>query len=84
MSTKIDKQQGPLKLQAIYPVPMLARAAGVEPHALLRALRSAGVELVSSGRALLVPLSEIKIRIPNLWRSIVEAERVRAAAIASR
>jgi hypothetical protein len=50
----------------------------VTPQLLSRLLRAHGVELVSNGKCLLVPLSEIERRIPPLWRSIQTIERLRA------
>ena len=72
--------KGPLKLQALYSVPMLARAAGVTQQMLKRLLRANGVVMLCTGRSLFVPLTEIQRHIPPLWHSIVSAERVRADA----
>jgi hypothetical protein len=71
---------GTLEIRALYTIPMLARAANVPPQKLGRLLRATGVELLTSGRSLFVPLSEIHEKIPPLWRSIVAAERARCEA----
>jgi hypothetical protein len=44
---------------------------------LRRLLRSNGVELLRSGRALFVPLTEVQRKIPPLWESLCLAERMR-------
>jgi excisionase family DNA binding protein len=73
-----------LPLRAVYTVPELAKYAGVSRFFLLRLLRSNDVPFVRSGRMVLVPLCDIELRMPRLWRSIVAAERVRADARAER
>jgi len=80
MKRRADDGGEALEVKALYSVAELARAAGVTEQMLLRALRLNGVELVTAGRSIFVPLSEIETRIPPLWRSIVRAERVRADA----
>jgi hypothetical protein len=67
-----------LELKAIYAVAELAHAVGVTPFTLLRLLRANGVELVTAGRAVMVPVTEIEARLPALWRSLVTVEKVRA------
>ncbi len=47
---------------------------------LLRLLRANRVELVTAGRAVMVPLTEIQRQIPPLGRSLVATDRVRADA----
>jgi hypothetical protein len=69
-----------LHVRALYPVPILARACGVTQQRMARLLRANGVALVHSGRSIIVPLSEIRRRIPALWDSLVTAERLRAEA----
>jgi hypothetical protein len=69
-----------LEIRALYSIAELARAAGVTTYMLRRALRAAGVDLLRSGRALYVPLSEIESKIPSLWQSIRRAEQVRRSA----
>ena len=71
-------REGALEVQAMYSVAALARVANVTPSLLRRVLRANGVELVRAGRAALVPLSEIEIKIPPLWESLKAAEMLRA------
>jgi hypothetical protein len=66
MRSRMDRDDGPLRLQALYSLTTLARVAGVTKQTLTRVLRANGVALLGSGRALLVPLSEIRARIPHL------------------
>jgi hypothetical protein len=80
MRSRADSsRRGPLRVQALYSVGALARAGNVSPDMLLRLLRASKVELVRSGRAVLVPLHEIEEKIPALWKSIELAERLRHA-----
>lgn len=81
MSERRNRDDGPLMLQAFYSLATLARAGAVDSHVLSRLLQASGVEFMRSGRAVLVPLSEIKARIPNLWRSLVQIERTRLALL---
>ena len=74
--TKLEKEL--LKLQAAYSLWALAQAAGLAPRVLKRILQSAGVRLLRTGRAVHVPLAELDARIPELWRSIILVERLRA------
>jgi hypothetical protein len=69
-----------LEVKALYPVPILARACGVTQQRLVRLLRRNGVALLNSGRAIIVPLSEIRRRLPALWESLITAELLRAEA----
>ncbi len=80
MSSRSEDRGKPLELKALYSVPELSRAAGVTRFMLLRLLRANRVQLVAAGRVVMVPLAEIQRHIPPLWRSLVEAERVRADA----
>jgi hypothetical protein len=83
MRARSDAGAGALELQALYSVATLARAAGVTQQLMLRALRAAGVDLLTVNRSILVPLVELEARAPLLWRSIVAAERIRADARAA-
>ena len=47
---------------------------------LRRALQKANVQFVRAGRAVLVPLSEVKKKIPNLFESICVIEEQRTKA----
>jgi hypothetical protein len=69
-----------LQIRALYLVPILARACGVTQGRMARLLRANGVAFVRSGRSIIVPLSELRRRVPALWDSLVAAERLRAEA----
>lgn len=66
-----------LEVQALYSIATLARVARISTYQLRRVLRSNGIVFVRGGRALLVPLSEIRSKIPPLWESLCDAERAR-------
>jgi hypothetical protein len=68
----------PLQLRAVYTVRELARAVGVTPHLMRSILRASGVELLQPTRLVLVPLSEIQEKLPQLWKSILLSEATRA------
>jgi hypothetical protein len=80
MRARRDRKRGPLKVQAVYSIQTLARVAGVTHQLLGRLLRAADVNMLTAGRSILVPLTEIEAKIPPLWRSIVKVERLRADA----
>jgi hypothetical protein len=69
-----------LQLRAFCPIAALARAAGVPPYKLLRLMRRCRVVFIHAGRSFYVPLSEIREKIPSLWRGIRTAEDLRQAA----
>ena len=69
----------PLPLRALYTVGELARAVGVSRYMMTRLLRAKGVELLRSGRRLIVPLCEIEEKLPLLWRSVLLAEAARTS-----
>jgi hypothetical protein len=60
----------PLQVQAIYSIPALARIANVSWHLMARLLRANGVRFIHSGRSLLVPLQEVRDKIPPLWDAL--------------
>ena len=68
-----------LELRAYYTIAELARAAGVTTFSLLRLLRRNEVVFLRTGRALFVPLSEIRTKIPPLWEGLLAKEELRAA-----
>lgn len=69
-----------LPVKALYTFKELAEAVDFPPGKLRRLAKLSGVELVRSGRAMFVPLSEIEEKIPRLWKSILAAERARHPA----
>ena len=71
-------KQAVLEVKALYSVAELARGANVGADRLRRVLRASGVTLLRGGRVLLVPLSEIREKIPALWESILAADRRRS------
>ena len=60
MIVRTDNRPSPLEVQALYSLAALARSAHVTRDLLRRVLRTNGVQFVRGGRALFVPLSEIK------------------------
>jgi hypothetical protein len=80
MHSRRDTHPIALEVQALYSVAALARAANVGTELLRRVLRANGIVFVRGGRALLVPLSEIRDRIPLLWESLKAAEQARQSA----
>jgi hypothetical protein len=66
-----------LNVQAVYSIGALARIGNVGPDLIRRVLRANGVTLVRVGRALSVPLSELKAKIPPLWDSLLLCEQLR-------
>jgi hypothetical protein len=76
MRSRTDTSTG-LKLQVVYSLGALARIGNVDPDLLRRILRANGVALVRVGRALSVPLSELRQKIPPLWESLLLCEKLR-------
>ena len=70
-------ERGALSLRALYSISELASVAGVHRHVMRRLVLGSGVRFVSTGRKLLVPLSEIQDRLPDLWQSLLRLERAR-------
>ncbi len=84
MKPRTDNRPIGLEVQALYSIAALARAVNVSTFTLRRLLRSNGVELVRGGRALFVPLSEIRRKIPPLWESLRAAEELRGKGTTGR
>jgi hypothetical protein len=80
MKNRFDLRGDLLEIRALYSVPALARIAKVSADMLRRVLRAANVELLRSGRVILVPLSEIRDKVPSLWKSLANAEELRRRA----
>ncbi len=66
-----------LPLRALYPLGQLARAVGLSDRRLQHLLEKAGVEVLRSGWAKYVPLSELERKVRPLWESIKSAEMMR-------
>jgi hypothetical protein len=62
--------------RAVYSIAELASIGNVSRQSLGRLLDACGIEFVYAGRTALVPLSEIRRKIPPLWESILAAEKV--------
>jgi len=69
-----------LPIQAFYSLPELARASGISRFKLRRMLESKGIAFERSGRSVLVGLSELEKKYPELWDSIKIAASLRRAA----
>jgi hypothetical protein len=68
-----------LPIQALYQVGPLAKAIGVTHRRLQRLLKLEEVHVFRVGRFLLVPLTELETKVPDLWDSIKAAESFRRA-----
>jgi len=79
--TNPESQTAGLRGRIFYAVAELARVGNVPVYRLVRLLRSNGVTLLHSGRALYVPLDEIQRKIPPLWKSIRIMEALRRGAV---
>ena len=77
---KLRKSMQALKVQAIYSVAELAKAAGVPWRRLKRVLDGYDVTFLRAGKSFYVPLSELERKVRPLWAGIVEAEHVRVIA----
>ena len=73
-------ERGALSLRALYTISELAMIAGIHRDAMRRLVVKSGVETLLSGTKLLVPLSEIQDRLPELWLSLTRMERARYEA----
>ncbi len=80
MHRRRDGLAAQLEVRPLYSIAALARVAKLTRDRLRRLLRTNGVRLVHSGRALFVPLSEIEKKIPPLWASLCSAEKIRRIA----
>jgi hypothetical protein len=77
MRTRLDCRDDLLEVRALYSVTALAQIANVSRDMLRRVLRSSGVTFLHAGRVLLVPLSEIRSKVPPLWKTLEAAELLR-------
>ncbi len=66
-----------LPIRALYHVTHLARAAGVTYRTLFSLLKSEGARVYRAGRSVLVPLTEVEDKLPEVWESIKGAESLR-------
>jgi hypothetical protein len=68
-----------LPVRAAYRLGELARAASLSRWRMLRLLESSDVELVRVGRVIVVPLSELEMKVWPIWEAIKAAETLRHA-----
>jgi hypothetical protein len=62
-------------IAALYTIPQLAQMSGTTRFLMRRLLAAHGVRTLRSGRTVLVPLSEVDSRIPDLMEAIRVAAR---------
>jgi hypothetical protein len=62
-----------LRLKPLYTAPELSRALGISVHMLMRLLKSEGVAYHRVGSATLIPLGEIRDRLPLVWGAVLAA-----------
>jgi hypothetical protein len=67
-----------LPVRALYRLPELARALNISRHALRRFLDARGVPVSRTGRMLYVLLSDFREHLPDVWKSLLAAETLRA------
>ncbi len=67
-----------MKLQAVYSVTELSRALAITYGRTDRILKQAAIPARRVGKARLVLVSDIELRMPELWASVVACERARA------
>jgi hypothetical protein len=80
MRARQENRLTTLEVRAFYSINELARVAGVTTYRLLRLLRRNRVTFLQAGRAVFVPLSEIRLKIPPLWDGLKAAEELRQSA----
>jgi hypothetical protein len=76
---KLPRSLASLRLQALYPVGVLAKAVGMRHRRFQRLLRVQGVQVLRCGRFMFVPLSELEDKVRPLWEAIKAAETLRRA-----
>jgi hypothetical protein len=69
----------PLELKALYTIAELVKAAAhpVCFNTMRKMLVSNGIEFVRQGRSIYIPLTELQMKLPKVWESIVEVDRLR-------
>jgi len=68
---------GSLELKAVYQIGELACLAHVSRYMMWKLLRARGVTCMRAGRISYIPLSEIREKIPGLFRSLCSVEEGR-------
>jgi hypothetical protein len=63
-------------VKALYTVSEIGKASGLTRFRVLRLMRLCHIELLSMGRSVYVPLSEIRRKLKPVWREIGEVQRV--------
>lgn len=79
LTVKIFK---PLELKAAYSISELVKHSNRtwSYYSMQRMLISNGVEFLRTGvnkRTIMVPLSELQTKVPSIWNSILEVDRIR-------
>jgi hypothetical protein len=69
-----------LPVQALYPLALLARATGADRRTLKGFLDRAGVRCFQTPSSVWVPVSEIELKVPQLWESLRAAQMLRHLA----
>jgi len=69
-----------IALKPLYKLCELERLVHLSRYRLWRLLEDHGVKCISAGRVSYVPLSEIKEKIPTLWKSLCAALEGRRAS----
>jgi hypothetical protein len=60
-----------MKLQAVYTLAEFAQLSSLAKKPCRRLLDQCGIRYIWNGKKILVPLSEIKLKIPRLYDSIM-------------
>ena len=77
MHAKPGAQRGRIRARAAYSIAELASFTGLTRYVVRGLLDAYGVQLLRSGRKLLVPLTEIEDKVPLLWRNLWRMQRLR-------
>jgi len=86
MKNSVDPPASFLALKPLYKLSELERLVHISRYRLWRLFEEHSVKCISAGRVSYVPLSEIKEKIPTLWRSLctaIEGSRMASRALRS-
>ncbi len=64
----------PMRIQALYSVATLARAAGVDRRRMRRFLEASGLEFIRIDAAYYVTITDLEAKVRRLWDAIQSAE----------
>jgi hypothetical protein len=79
MRTRSDTHGSVLQVRAFYSIGALAHIGNVSTYMLRRLLRANGVVFLRGQRAIFVPLTEIREKVPPLWKAICLVAELQAA-----